>query len=128
MLTTANVTLAAINETVTAAAVTAATLLAKAGYADADGKAVPSGIAITADANLLGTWQWLNGSTWTSLPSVSANTAFLLPGAGQVRFKPADNLSSVSGFATLQYLAWDETAGAANYDIFLGRPGGHVCV
>jgi hypothetical protein len=119
-----NVALAAVNENVSSPAVTAATLLSKAGAADTDGKSVPSGIAVTGDTGA-GTWQWLNGATWTALPSVSNSLAFLLPGAAQLRFQPADNLATnTNGSATLSYLAWDETAGAADTTFALTSQGG----
>ena len=119
-----SVTLPAVNESVVSPTLTAALLLAKAGYSDADGKSVPSGIAITGDSGL-GTWQWLNGSTWTALPSVSSTSAFLLSSAAQLRFESADNLpTNTNGSATLTYLAWDETAGAADTTFALINTGG----
>ena len=123
-LATPNVTLSAVNENATSAAIPVTALLTKAGYADADGKTLPSGIAISGDAGP-GTWQWLKGATWTALPSVPSNSVFLLPSTAQLRFKPADNLpTNTNGSATLTYLGWDETAGAANSVSSLTSQGG----
>jgi hypothetical protein len=123
-LSTLSPSLNAVNENVNSPAVTAATLLSKAGYADPDGKPVPSGIAITGDTGP-GVWQWLNGATWTALPSVSSSLAFLLPSAAQLRFQPANNLAAnTNGSATLTYVAWDETAGAADKTFALTSQGG----
>ena len=103
-----------VKENVNSAVVTAASLLNDAGYLDPDGKSVLSGIAVTADTGP-GVWQWLSGATWTALPSLPANSAFLLPSATQLRFQPANNLATnTNGSATLSYLAWDETAGSAD--------------
>jgi hypothetical protein len=119
-----NVKLPAINENANSPAVTATTLLSKAGYTDADGKSLPAGIAITGDSGP-GAWQWLNGSTWTALPAVSSSAAFLLPGGTQVRFQPADSqASNTNATATLTYLGWDETAGAADALFALPTLGG----
>jgi hypothetical protein len=119
-----SVTLTAVNENVVGPAVTAASLLSKAGYADAGGTSVPSGIAVISDSGP-GVWQWLNGSTWTALPDVSGSSAFLLPGTAQLRFNPADNLpTNTNGSATLTYLGWDETAGAADTTFSLTALGG----
>ena len=120
-LTTTNVTLSAVNETVASAALTAATLLAKAGYSDADGTTVPSGIAINADAGP-GAWQWLNGATWIALPSLPANSAFLLPGVAQVRFKPADNLANAKRFRDSDVPRLGRNGGRGEYDIGPDRP------
>jgi RHS repeat-associated protein len=123
-LATTSVTLSPVNENASSPAVTAATLLSKAGYADADGKSVPSGIAITSDVGQ-GTWQWLDGAVWTALPSVPANAAFLLPSASQVRFKPADDLpTNTNDSAMLTYLAWDQTAGTAGSIYSVAGQGG----
>ena len=118
------VTLPAVNENLISPAVTAASLLARAGYSDANGKSATSGIAITGDSGL-GAWQWLNGSTWTALPSVSSTSAFLLSSVTQVRFQPADNLpTNTNGSAALTYLAWDETTGVADTTFALTSVGG----
>ena len=108
------ISLTPVKENANSAVVTAASLLSNAGYVDPDGKSVLSGIAVTADTGP-GVWQWLNGATWTALPSLPANSAFLLPSATQLRFQPANNLATnTNGSATLTYLAWDETAGSAD--------------
>jgi len=123
ILSITSVSLAAVNENVTSPAVTAGTLLTKAGYSDADGKLVPSGIAIIGSKGS-GTWQWLNGSTWMPLPTVSSTVALLLPSTGQVRFLPANNLPvNTNGTATLTYLAWDQTVGAPNKTFALTSQG-----
>jgi hypothetical protein len=123
-LTKMSIALPAVRENTNSSAVTTASLLTNAGYADAAGKSAPSGIAITADAGQ-GTWQWLDGSIWTPLPSVNTTSAFLLPGAAQLRFEPNDNLpTNTNGSATLTYLGWDETAGAADASFALTRQGG----
>jgi len=124
VLSVTSVALAAVNENVTSPAVSAGTLLSKAGYSDADGKTVPSGIAIIGNTGL-GSWQWLHGATWTLLPAVSSNLALLLPSAGHLRFQPANNLPrNTSSTATLTFLAWDQTAGVANKTYTLTGLGG----
>jgi hypothetical protein len=123
-LSVPSVPLAAINQNVASAAVTAATLLGKAGYAGAGGTAAPSGIAVTGDTGP-GVWQWLDGSSWTALPSVSKSSVFLLPGATPLRFDPTDSLpTNTNGLATLTYLGWDEAAGAADTIFSLSSQGG----
>ena len=126
VLTTVNVTLAAVNENAASAVRSPPPRCFPRPPTPMpmDQATVPSGIAVTANAGP-GTWQWLNGTTWTALPSVPANSAFLLPSAAQVRFKPADNLASnTPGSATLTYLAWDQTAGAADTTFALNNQGG----
>ena len=122
-LATSNVTLTAVKENVVSPTMTASTLLSKAGYADPDGKALPSGIAITGDTGP-GAWQWLNGSVWTAVPSVSSTSAFLLPSGGELRFLSANNLTNTNSSATLTYLGWDETAGVADKTYALTSQGG----
>jgi hypothetical protein len=124
-LSTAAVTIPAINETGVSPTVTASTLLTKAGWSDADGKTVPSGIAIVGDAGP-GTWQWLSGSTWTALPTTLSSTlAFLLPSTAQLRFLPTDNLPfDTNANATLTFIAWDQTQGASGQTFALTAIGG----
>ena len=120
------VSLTAIKETVTSPAMTASSLLTDAQYTHPNGPALPAGIAVIGDAGP-GTWQWLNGKTWTALPSVSSSAAFLLPGADSLRFQPFDNLAGPTppSAATLTYLGWDQTAGIAGMiDALIGTGGG----
>ena len=113
-LTTTSFVLAATNENAASPAVTVATLLQKAAYADGDGKSVPSGIAITADSGF-GVWQWLNHLTWTAIPSVSPGAAFLSPSSAQVRFLPTDTLAAnTTNSASLTFLGWDQMIGTAD--------------
>jgi hypothetical protein len=113
-----------ITETAGSRALSAASLLSRAGYADADGKSVPSGIAITSDTGA-GTWQWFNGKTWAALPGVSSASALLLPNADSLRFMPLDDLApNATGSATLTYLAWDQTTGTAGLLHALTNTGG----
>jgi hypothetical protein len=124
-LSTTAVTLAAVNENVTSPTVTASILLTKAGWSDADGKTVPAGIAIVGDSGP-GTWQFFNGATWTALPSTLSNTlALLLPSTGQLRFQPSNTLpATTNGTATLTFLAWDQTQGAAGKTFAISATGG----
>jgi hypothetical protein len=117
--------LGTINANVISAAVTAATLLKDAGYSDADRGAL-SGIAITNDLSIApGFWQYLNGSIWTALPIVSAGAAFLLPSTAEVRFQPTGRLTvGTNSQANLTYLAWDQTAGAADHVYAVPGQGG----
>ena len=123
-LSTAAFTLPAVLENVTSPTVTASALLADAGWNDADGKTVPSGIAIIGAAGP-GTWQWMNGSTWTALPTTLSNTlALLLPSTAQLRFVPADALPvNTNGTATLTFLAWDQTQGSAGKTFAISATG-----
>jgi VCBS repeat-containing protein len=90
--TTPPVTLAAIVEdqaTVDGARV--ADLLASAGFNDVDGDAL-AGVAISANPDNSGAGEWqysLNrGATWTTIGSVSADAALLLPATAYLRFLP----------------------------------------
>jgi VCBS repeat-containing protein len=81
-----------------------------AGMSDVDVGAV-SGIAITGLTNAAtGVWQYsANGSTgWTSIGTVTANSALLLAPTYYVRFLPD---TKDGGTATFTFKAWDRTSG-----------------
>ena len=119
-----SVALAAVNENATSKAVTVSTLLSDASASDSAGKTVKLGIAILGSSGP-GTWQWLNGSTWTALPAVSGSTALLLASTNQVRFVPANTLPvNTDGAASFTYRAWDQTAGSAGTTFALSSVGG----
>ncbi len=122
VLAGAGVTLKTINENALSPAVTAAALLADAHETDADGKAALSGIAVIG-ASGPGTWQWLDGTVWTAIPSVSSSQALLLSSTSTVRFAPT-NYQASSGAAALTYLAWDQTAGTSGMTETIAGLGG----
>ena len=87
---------------------TVADLLIAAGAADADGDAL--GLALTGvDA---GDWTVSldGGATFQALGAVSENAALLLDASAVLQFTPAPDYN---GAATLEFRAWDGTAGAS---------------
>jgi hypothetical protein len=69
------------------------------------------GIAITGVDSANGSWQYsLGGNVWITIVGVSADSAILLTDVNKIRFVP--NAGYV-GAATIQYKAWDRTAGQA---------------
>ncbi len=77
---------------------------------DPDTNAVVGGIAVTGITGT-GTWAYsLDGTTFTSVLTVSASSALLLPSTAELRYTPS---STVSETATITYCAWDTTAGTA---------------
>ncbi len=75
---------------------------------DADSGAVVGGIAVVATAGR-GTWAYsLDGTTFTSMGTVSASSALLLPRAAKIRYTP-DGANGET--ATITYRAWDGTSG-----------------
>ncbi len=104
------VALPATDENTLSPATTVDTLLAGAGWADADSGAL-KGIAITAVGGA-GSWQYsTNGSTWAAVGIVSPSSALLLDATSRLRFQP-DTLNG--GPASLNFRAWDRTTGTAS--------------
>jgi hypothetical protein len=68
------------------------------------------GIAITSADNANGKWQYLVGTKWIDVGVVSKDSALLLADTTRLRFVPN---SGFVGTATIQYKAWDRTAGQA---------------
>jgi hypothetical protein len=124
-LSTPAFTLSASGENAASPPVTAGALLTSAGASDPDGAAVPSGIAIIGSSGP-GTWQWLNGAIWTAVPTtLSSASALLLASTTQLRFMPTGNLpANTNGTATLTFLAWDQTQGAAGKTFAITATGG----
>ena len=93
--TTGPTLLAATEGVVSTVAVS--TLIKDAQVSDVDAKAL-QGIAIVGlggSGEWPGSWQYsLNGVTWTSLPSVSESSAFLLPSTASLRFLSTVQLDS----------------------------------
>jgi uncharacterized repeat protein (TIGR01451 family) len=94
----------------TGPAITVATILTQAGYADADGSKLPQGIAVVSAAAAGGVEQYmLKGGTWQPLPTVSSASALLLPSSASVRLVAGSQI----GTASLTFYGWDQTQGAA---------------
>ncbi|HKB03845.1 MAG TPA: Ig-like domain-containing protein [Gemmataceae bacterium] len=69
------------------------------------------GIAITGTNTTAanGTWEYSLGLKWVAIGPVSKDAALLLPETARIRFVPAAGVTS--GTATIDYKAWDRTAG-----------------
>jgi cyclophilin family peptidyl-prolyl cis-trans isomerase len=77
---------------------------------DPDTGATVGGIALTGIAGA-GTWEYsTDGTTFTSVDTVAADSALLLPKTAQLRYTPSANSSET---ATITYRAWDTTTGTA---------------
>jgi cyclophilin family peptidyl-prolyl cis-trans isomerase len=88
---------------------------------DADTGAVVGGIALTATSGG-GTWAYsTDGSTFTSVGTVSANSALLLPAGATLRYTPS---ASSSETATITYRAWDTTSGTSGSKVATTPNGG----
>ncbi len=75
-------------------------------YGDSHGNK-NEGIAVTTlDGS--GTWQYLNGATWTPISSISATSSLLLSAKDSLRFLPAFD---TSGEADLGFVGWDGSQG-----------------
>lgn len=106
----ASVVLTGTNEDTTSSGTTVNSILASAGWSDADGGAA-KGIAITAKVGN-GTWQYsTDGTTWASFGSVSSSNALLLTSTTQVRYVPDGQNGET---ATFSFMAWDQTTGTAS--------------
>ncbi|SOD90204.1 protein of unknown function [Caenispirillum bisanense] len=103
----------------TAANVTLSSLLTGAGYADVDTGAV-AGVAVTATTGT-GTWQYLDGGTWTAFGTVSTAQALLLTTATQVRYVPSGGAAET---ATFGFRAWDRTSGTEGSKVSVASAGG----
>jgi trimeric autotransporter adhesin len=90
--------------------VAVSTLLGAASHADPDAGAV-QGLAVTGVTGT-GTWQYsTDGSTWTSVGTVSATQALLLDGSSSLRYVPNGVNAETASFS---FRAWDTTSGAAS--------------
>jgi len=78
-------------------------------FGDVDAGAL-KGIAITSADNANGKWQYLVGTKWIDVGAVTKDSALLLADTTRLRFVPN---SGFVGTATIQYKAWDRTAGQA---------------
>jgi hypothetical protein len=77
---------------------------------DVDNGAIVGGIALVGTTGH-GTWSYsLDGSTFTSVGTVSATAALLLPNTAELRYTP-DLMNGET--ATITYRAWDTTSGSA---------------
>ena len=85
-------------------------------FSDLDGGAAGTlaGIAITANAATpaQGTWQWLDGATWTDISSVSDSNALVLAAGTSVRFVPAADWNGTTPSLTAHLI--DGSAGAVS--------------
>jgi hypothetical protein len=105
--TTPNVT---ISSKTNATGVQVKTLLGTA-VTDPDGPKALKGLAIVAADSTNGTWQYsLGRNVWVDVSTVSAGSALLLADVNKLRFVP--NVGFL-GTATIQYKAWDRSAGQA---------------
>src|SRR5262249_42564097 len=108
--TTPNVTLPSVSSSSAklSGGVTVGTLLGKA-FSDPDGIKSLKGIAITVADNSNGKWQYsLGAGVWLDIGAVTDTSALLLSDKAKVRFVPT---SGNTGGGTIQYKAWDRTAG-----------------
>lgn len=99
-----------IPPTTTNTGVLVRTLLGTA-ISDPDGVKALKGIAVIAVDNANGKWQYsLGRNVWIDISSVSDSSALLLSDVNKLRFVPNVGFA---GSATIQYKAWDRTAGQA---------------
>ena len=123
---TANLTLATITEDeISNTGHTVAAILASAGtnpITDVNTGAV-EGIAITTLNSGNGTWQYSlnNGSSWTSVGTVSNTSALLLRETDRVRFLP-DAMNGTN--ASFTFCAWDQATGSAGTKVSTASNGG----
>src|SRR5204863_375902 len=82
-----------------------------------------SGIAVTSLNSGTGTWQYStdNGSTWTSVGSVSGTAALLLRSTDKLRLLP-DGQNATTGSITFR--AWDQTSGTTGTQVDVSTNGG----
>jgi len=91
------------------------------GISDIDHDAVTGGIAITSAVGY-GTWSYsTDGENFIDMPALSAVSALLLHGNDTLRFTP-DSVNT--GTATVDYVAWDATQGAAGETANVALAGG----
>jgi choice-of-anchor C domain-containing protein len=89
--------------------------------ADQDSGAV-EGIAITSISGSIGTLEYsLNGTTWTTVGSVSSTSALLLRDTDFLRFSPN---GQNGGTLSITYRAWDQTSGTAGTNADTATNGG----
>lgn len=79
---------------------------------DVDTAVSQVGIAITGESSPFGSWQYsTNGDgTWTTLPSVSDDSALTLAPTAKLRFVPDYGFSGTASFV---WRAWDQTTGSS---------------
>lgn len=96
------------------------------GITDADPQS-KQGIAITSANQLNGRWQYSldNGSTWTDYGTGNVNRWLLLASdnSTRLRFLPKTDFK---GTARLNFIAWDQTAGANGTFVDAGPRGGNT--
>ncbi len=110
------------NTTEGAAPITSAvSVLIGTSVTDVDSGAL-SGVAIFGMTGSGGTLEYsLDGSTWSSVGSLSSSNALLLRSTDQVRFTPdRDN----GGTIQVSYRAWDQTSGSAGSKVDVSVNGG----
>ena len=91
------------------------------GVTDVDTGAVRGGIALTAVTGG-GTWAYsTDGSTYTSVATVSATSALLLPSTAALRYTPTGTSAET---ATITYRAWDTTSGTSGTQVDTTANGG----
>lgn len=99
-----------IPPTTTTTGVLVKTLLGAA-ITDPNGVKALKGIAVIAADNTSGKWQYsLGRNVWVDIGLVSDSSALLLSDVNKLRFVPN---AGFTGPATIQYKAWDRTAGQA---------------
>ncbi|MFO1022820.1 MAG: Ig-like domain-containing protein [Planctomycetales bacterium] len=118
--------LAIDEDALTNAGTTITGLIASAGgnrITDVDGD--PRGIAISFAPASGGTWQYTldGGTSWLPIGTVSINAALLLPDTplSRIRFVPQANFN---GSRSIQFYAWDQTAGTAGTKVDVTVRGG----
>ena len=88
---------------------------------DTTSGAVVGGIAVTGTTGK-GTWAYsLDGTTFTSIGTVAADSALLLPASASLRYTPD---GSDAETATITYCAWDTTTGTAGSTVDTTTNGG----
>ena len=96
------------------------------GISDADTGAL-KGIAVVGADQAHGTLQYSanNGSTWSSLASVSTSNALLLPADANTRLRIVPNDAFVGTITDgITFRAWDQTSGTANTYVDTSINGG----
>jgi trimeric autotransporter adhesin len=124
VLTPASPTLTGLTDTDVNNAGQTVAAITGASITDADSGAA-KGIAITGLVSGNGTWQYsLDGTSWTSIGSVSASSALLQRATDHVRLVP-DGVNGTT--ASITYLAWDQsgaTAGQQGTQVDASSSGG----
>jgi choice-of-anchor C domain-containing protein len=85
-----------------------------------------AGVAVTANpsSNATGHWQYLNGATWTDIPTTASDaSAFLLSATTAVRFNPALNFSGQAPALTVHLIDGSSGAVTSANIVDLSAPG-----